>query len=209
MDFACLVHGCHAPDFFMRHRPLFSLLFVLLLSLVATMTANAHHLPPGMEDVDEFADQASFFVGFNHPLTGFDHMAVALITGWLAAKLTGRVRAVLIPGSLLALLGGALLAPLGLRLPAAETVMMASVVLSVVVVSLRSTGWMQIGAGTLVCFQLWHGNGHALSAPLRSTGGMYVAGVATATALAMVLGWSLALLARRHLPGVWSGAQPA
>ena len=65
----------------MRHRilSLYSLLpavFVLL-----AVPVFAHHLPPGMEEVDEFSDSASFLMGINHPLSGLDHLLAALLTG--------------------------------------------------------------------------------------------------------------------------------
>ena len=192
----------------MRHRPFFSLLLFLLFSVAAILPAGAHHLPPGMEDVDEFARNASFLIGFNHPLTGLDHLAAALLTGWLAARLTGLARVAYIPGSVLALTGGALMAVCGLKLPAVEAMLAAAIVLSAVVLTFQSMRPRRIGAAALVLFQMWQGNAHALEAPSRAVPGLYFSGVCAATALAMILGLSLALLAKRHLP-VLSGAQPA
>ncbi|HEX2749331.1 MAG TPA: HupE/UreJ family protein [Verrucomicrobiales bacterium] len=193
----------------MRHRPFFSLLFVLLFSVAAILPASAHHLPPGMEDVDEFAEQASFLIGFNHPLSGLDHLAIALLTGWLAARLTGLARVVLIPGAMFALTGGACMAASGLKLPAVEAMLASSVVLSAVVITFQSVRPLRVGAAALVLFQIWQGNAHALEAPSRAVPGLYFSGVCAATALAMILGFSLALLAKRHLPGVLTGVQPA
>jgi urease accessory protein len=193
----------------MRHRPLLSLLIVVVFSFAGMVAASAHHLPPGMEEVDEFADHASFLVGFNHPLTGLDHLTVAFLTGWLVSRLGGWMRPALIPAALLALAGGAVAARMGFKMPAVEAVLAASVVLSAIVISVRSIHPVRIGAAILVLFEIWHGNTHALESPARSAPVSYLAGVCAATALVMVLGWSLALLARRHLPGTLPGAQPA
>lgn len=193
----------------MRHRPLLSLLLIVTILTVATATGFAHHLPPGMEDVDEFTDNASFLMGFHHPLTGFDHLIVALLTGWLAARLTGWPCRALIPMAMLALAAGALAPALGFKLPSMEAALLASVVLSVVVISLQSSGALRSGAVLLVLFQLWQGSAHTLEAPARVGMSFYIAGVCTAAALTMVTGWSLSLLAKRHMPGMVAGAQPA
>ncbi len=192
----------------MRSRFLLTPILVTFVSAVAVSTAFAHHLPPGMEEVDEFSDNASFLLGMNHPLSGLDHIAVALLTGWLAARLMGWFRGGLIPGAVLALLFGALMVPAGLGLPFLEPVLAASAVFAAVAASLQSSGARRAGAVLLLVLQVWQGNAHALAAPVKSSA-LYLTGMCAATTLVMVLGWSLSLLAKRHLPGVLAGAQPA
>ena len=54
----------------------------------------AHHLPPGMEDVDEFADESLTAV-VAHPFTGVHHWFAALAVGlmvWVLSRQPNRLR---------------------------------------------------------------------------------------------------------------------
>ncbi len=189
----------------MRHRllSLSSLLPALFLLLAAP--AFAHHLPPGMEEVDEFADGASFLMGMNHPLSGLDHLLAALLTGVVAARFGkgGRV------GVLAAATGGLFAGGLVAQLPAGEAMLLVSVVAAVGIASFRSARALQMGAGALVLFQVWHGNAHAAEAPLTAVRAYFLSGAGLATLLTMTLGLALALLARRRMPAPQSGVQTA
>ena len=189
----------------MRHRilSLYSLLPALFLLLAAP--AFAHHLPPGMEEVDEFSDSASFLMGINHPLSGLDHLMAALLTGMVAARFGQRGRLGLLAAAMGGMLAGGLLG----QLPAGEVMLLASIVAAAVLVFMRSARALQVGAGALVLFQVWHGNAHATEAPLIASRGYYLGGAVTATMLAMIMGLALALLARRWMPAPQSEAQTA
>ncbi len=189
----------------MRHRILSLSLLLPALCLLLAVPAFAHHLPPGMEEVDEFADGASFLMGMNHPLSGLDHLLAALLTGVVAARFGkgGRV------GVLAAATGGLFAGGLAAQLPAGEAMLLASVIAAAGIAFFRSARALQVGAGALVLFQIWHGNAHATEAPLTVTRGYYLAGAGTATLLTMILGLSLALLARRWMPALQSEVQTA
>lgn len=184
----------------MRLPSILPFLYCLLFSLVVAAPAFAHHLPPGMEDVDEFGDSASFLLGFNHPLTGLDHLAAALLTGVVAARFARTGRVALLAGALGALLAGSLTARAGLMLPAGEAMLLVSVIAAFAVILFRSPGPLRIGAGALLAFQVWHGNAHAREAPSTGSSGHYLAGVCMAAVLTMVIGLALALLAERWMP---------
>jgi len=189
----------------MRHR-FFSLSSLLpALFLLMAVPAFAHHLPPGMEEVDEFADGASFLMGMNHPLSGMDHLLAALLTGVVASRFGRGGQTVLLAAAMGGLLAGSLLA----QLPAGEAMLLASVVAAVGIAFFRSARALQLGAAVLVLFQVWHGNAHASEAPLTAVRGYFLAGAGMVTALTMILGLALALLARRWMPAQQSEVQTA
>jgi urease accessory protein len=181
MKAAFLNHRFSASPAPMRPRPL--LLSAILAALcLLTAPAFAHHLPPGMEEVDEFADSASFLIGFNHPLTGWDHLLAALLTGVVAAVL---------------LLAGFAAGRASVVLPGGEFFIMATVGIAGMVALLRSKCAVQRGAWVLAAFQAWHGNIHALEVVPRTAGVPYAAGLAAATLVLAALGYAVARLARR------------
>ena len=97
--------GDSAASFSMRPSHVSSFWSGLLFSVAAGVSAFAHNLPPGMEEVDGFADHASFLLGFNHPLGGLDHMVAALLAEAVAARLARAGRRAL-SGSVAALVAG-------------------------------------------------------------------------------------------------------
>ncbi len=162
-----------------------------------------------MEEVDEFADHASFLMGFNHPLGGMDHLAAALLTGVAAARLgKGNGRA-LPAGALAGLAAGYAAGAGGLALPGSESMILASVILGGLMLFAKSKSLLKSGSAALIVFQLWHGNVHALEAPQGAAGGYYSAGAGLATVLVMILGFSLALTISRRMPGVLTEARAA
>jgi urease accessory protein len=180
----------------MRPRPL--LLSVILAALcLLTAPAFAHHLPPGMEEVDEFADGTSFLIGFNHPLTGWDHLLAALLTGVVAARLGKTGRVALPAAAAVMLLAGFAAGRASVVLPGGEFFIMATVGIAGMVAFLRSKCAVQRGAWVLAAFQAWHGNIHALEVVPRTAGVPYAAGLATATLVLAALGYAVARLARR------------
>jgi len=180
----------------MRHRfiSLFSLLPVL--SLFMAVPAFAHHLPPGMEEVDEFADVASFLMGFIHPLTGLDHLLAALFTGVVAAGLGKPGRKKVLAAALAAMLSGGLLA----KLPASEAVITGSVLALALMAFFLSARALQTAAAAAVIFQVWHGNAHAMETPLTAARGCFLAGACAATGCTMIFGLALTSILRRRIP---------
>ncbi len=185
----------------MRHRSLPLSRFLPVVLFLLTVPAFAHHLPPGMEEIDEFSDSASFLIGFNHPLTGVDHLVVALLTGAAAAR-AGKAAGWLLTGAGLALLTGYVLGFRGLSMPGGEMMIAASVLISSLVMLRRFGRFPAALAALPAAFQLWHGNLHALEMPAGSGAGVHAAGAVSATVLLMVSGWALAMLYRQHTAGV-------
>jgi urease accessory protein len=183
----------------MRPSPISALWPGLLLTLAAGIPAFAHHLPPGMEEVDEFADHASFLMGFNHPLGGMVHLASALLIGAVAARL-GRGGRMTLPGAAAALAAGCAAGAAGITVPGGEAVIVASVVAGVAAVFLKAGRVLPAVAAVLVVFQFWHGNVHAVESPARAAGGLYAAGAVVATLLLMIMGFAITRGLSRRMP---------
>ena len=179
----------------MSHRNLSVAAILPVLCLLMATSALAHHLPPGIDEVDEFAEGVSFLVGFTHPLSGLDHLLAALLTGAVAARLGASGRRALITGAAGALMAGFWAGGVsGILLPGGEAVILASIAAAAGTLILRTGRALLGGAWVLVIFQLWHGNAHGLEIPAGAAGGPFALGVCVATWGLFVAG---AVMARR------------
>ena len=199
---SALPEGANSHTMRPRHFTLSALL--PLVSLLLALPASAHHLPPGLEEIDEFSDGASFMMGVNHPLSGWDHLAVALLTGVVAAKLGARGRKVLPLAAMIALAFG-MIVP---ALPWTEPVLLSSVAGAALVAWMRRGLALQAGAAALVVFQMWHGNAHALETPVNAGRVLFLTGSAAGTLIPVILGLALTILIRRWMPEPQSAEQP-
>ncbi len=84
----------HMTAVFPRLRPLVLPLLLLSLWLVPAALVEAHHLPPELEEIDEFAGEA-FKAGWRHPGQGLDHWLLAAVAGVLAGSAARRRDAML------------------------------------------------------------------------------------------------------------------
>jgi len=144
------------------------LLRTAVLPLWAAGHAMAHHLPPGMEEIDEFAEP-SFASAVMHPFCGADHWLVALAVGlsaWSWGKKTGLQSTSLF---VLAMAGGMAAGRAGFHLPMMETGLAVSVILGGCVVA--GARWVSAQA-VLVLAALtgaWHGVAHGLEWPATAS----------------------------------------
>jgi urease accessory protein len=182
----------------MRKRRLSPLLLRLaVLPLWAAGQAMAHHLPPGMEEVDEFADEA-FSMALTHPLTGMDHWLAAVAVGltvWVWGKKTGFQSTALF---VLLMAVGTIVGRAGLQLPLMETGLAVSVILAGCVIAgakwFSSRAVLSIAALT----GAWHGIAHGLEMPAAAPVGLYTLGLTMGSGL---IALAAGLLATR-LPDV-------
>lgn len=157
----------------------FFLRFVLMLALMsfAAVPAEAHHLPPELEEIDEFADEA-FKAGLRHPGQGIDHWLLAAVAGVLAAGAANRRGAVMTASVFLGgLAGGAVLPASALTLPGDSFV-------SVLTGALLLAGARLPMAWRLVLLSLaalWQGQAHAAAWPWESVLRPYLTGVLLAS----------------------------
>jgi len=126
--------------------------------------------------------------GLLHPLSGLDHLLAALAVGLWAGRSTGP-RAWTLPVLFLAGMALALLLTgIGLRLPAFELGIAASLVLlgAALFLSLRPGRLLAVPAVTL--FALMHGHAHAVEAPASAAPLSYLLGLLAATGLLHLAG---------------------
>lgn len=170
---------------------------LLFFVTVAPLPLHAHHLPPGMEDVDEFDDGAAFMAGLRHPLLGMDHWLFAMIIGAVAAAGMTRFARLSPFASLLAgVIGGAALGLKGLIFPGAFMIGMAAL-MTVLVMPNSRMHWAVLKLLLVGLAAFWQGNQHGIAWPLDYGGMSYVAGISTTTAWLAFTGAALQRLASR------------
>lgn len=176
-------------------RRIIGCLAVLSFLLLTAVPLQAHHLPPGMEEVDEFEDLAAFTAGLRHPLSGLDHWVFAGIIGLVAFSSAERGRRIAIALLASAAIGGAV-GLQGIVLPGSQfgLVLAVGIVSAIVTLKNKTPFFFQMGLVCLVA--LWQGNLHGLAWPLDSACMAYMTGVLSMTLLAVLGGLSLAWLAK-------------
>ncbi|MGR9115562.1 MAG: HupE/UreJ family protein [Gammaproteobacteria bacterium] len=160
-----------------------------LLLTVLSGEAAAH---PGLMEPYEF------WAGFQHPWLGLDHLLVLSGLGlWLARQGTG-FRRVAILVFLAAMALGAVLAMQGIRLGYVEAVILASVLLTGLL--LLTAVWQlsaSLGILLLGFVALMHGQAHGGEMPADVSVWGYVAGFSAATLSLQSLGWYCGRLLQR------------
>jgi urease accessory protein len=139
-----------------------------------------------------FGHATGFVSGLAHPLLGVDHL-LAMLTVGLWAGFTGGRAVWLWPAAFVGMMAvAALMGMGGLALPLVEPGILASVVVLGGLLGLAFR--MPLGAGALLVafFAFFHGHAHGTEAPAATSGLLYVAGFALATAALHVMGIALA-----------------
>jgi urease accessory protein len=139
---------------------------------------------------------AMLLLGLQHPLTGMDHLLAMLAVGiWSALTHHTLRQAIWVPlGFFTALLIGAMLGVAGMRLPGIEPAIMASLLVTGLLVANRTAmrGWISVSL--VGFFALFHGIAHGVALH----GGIGV--------MAYMIGFMAASLAL-HLLGLFAGFQ--
>ncbi len=162
--------------------------------LVVALPVQAHHLPPELEDVDEFADEA-FKAGLRHPGRGIDHWLLAAVAGVLAA---GAVRRNEMTLTAAAYLGGLSASAL---LPAVQTAHWPVLVLASALLLAGGRLPVPWRLTLLASAALLQGMEHATAWPWENVKWSYMSGVLTTSS-----GLFLAAAAVARLAGLsWSG----
>ena len=169
----------------------------LLLFLITAVPLHAHHLPPGMEDVDEFEEGAAFMAGLRHPLLGTDHWLFAIAVGVAATVGVSRFARVCPVASLLAgVIGGATLGLSDVIFPSALMAGMA-VLMAVIVMLTSRMHWFVLKLILIGLVAFWQGNQHGIAWPLESGGVEFVVGLLVTTITLAFGGAALLRLAPR------------
>jgi urease accessory protein len=156
-------------------------IYTCILTIITALLAPLAHAHTGMQAA------AGLVEGFIHPLTGLDHLVVAIAAGYWAARAGdhGVRDMVLFLGLLLAgmILGLASLAfpELGLATLLAFLLMVA--VIAVVIAMPEKFVYAFFGG-----FAVYHGLAHILEMPLQTMVAGYVTGLLISTGLLLALG---------------------
>lgn len=171
------------------------LLAILGFFCITSTSLLAHHLPPGMEDVDEFDDHtAAFTAGIRHPLLGMDHMLFAMAVGVVATLGTTRAAKAAPVFLMTAIIAGAASGLQGVVLHTFHCALVTgllAVLIWPVVRSSRSALMLLL----IAMLALWQGNQHGIAWPLVTGGVWYLAGLLAMTAALVLSGIAISRLA--------------
>jgi urease accessory protein len=163
---------------------------ILAVTGLTPMLAGAH---PFHGVTDGFAG------GFTHPLSGLDHILAMVAVGLWAAQLGGRSRW-MVPAAFVSLMivGGAL-GMAGVRVPAVES----GIAASVLVLGLLIAGAVRLpmfaGMALVGLFAIFHGHAHGTELPAAASGFTYAVGFVLATIALHAAGIGLGLLAQKRM----------
>lgn len=155
-----------------------------ILLVAAVMPAYAHV---------GIGTTSSFTAGFEHPMSGLDHVAVMIAVGLWAALKGGRAVWAWPLAFVGVMLAGAALGMLQVPVPFVEPGILASVVALGLLVALAVDLPVSAGVAIIGLFALFHGHAHGTEVPETAAGLEYVAGFAVATALLHAVGITAAL----------------
>jgi len=134
--------------------------------------------------------------GFNHPLHGWDHLAVMIAVGAWAAIQHGRA-AWALPLTFLSVMAvGGVAGALGFAVPGTELMIGISVVALGLLVITRARVNLATGVGVVGLFAFFHGYAHGLEMPDAASLTTYGFGFLAATALLHGLGFIVARFIR-------------
>lgn len=157
----------------MRRRQSLAMSFGLLFVLMAATPALAHPGHLGHEFVD----------GWQHPLTGVDHLLAMVAVGLLAVRIGGQAIWLMPAAFMVSMLLGGLVAQLGVPLPGVEYAVVASILVFGLMIAATAAVPLWIGAGLVALFALFHGHAHATEMVQGSSMAAYAAGFLLATAV--------------------------
>ena len=138
-----------------------------------------------------------FVPGFEHPLTGLDHLLAMVSVGLWGAFLGPplvQVLPVVFPGMMV---GGAILAMLGVPLPPVEIGIALSVLVLGVCIAMRFESPVWLASVIVAFFGIFHGYAHGKELPSAADPIGYSAGFVLATGLLHVTGIGLGFFSDR------------
>jgi urease accessory protein len=162
----------------MSPRRIITMEFGLFLVLCVATPAMAH---PGHAG-HEFND------GWQHPLTGVDHLLAMVAVGLLAVRIGGKAISLMPSAFMMSMLMGGLAAECGLPLPGVEYGIMASVLVLGLLIAATSVVPLSAGVLLVALFAVFHGHAHATEMVQGGSMAAYAAGFMLATALLHITG---------------------
>ncbi|WP_437193380.1 HupE/UreJ family protein [Planctomicrobium sp. SH527] len=156
---------------------------VLLTLAFCSQDLFAH---PGHGPLDSATHAGAFQAGWQHPLSGVDHVLAMVAVGLLAFRAGGN-RRWLLP---MAFLGSMLLGGMasGLPLPGVEFGIAASVLVLGLLVAMTRVAPPQVAIGLVMVFALFHGHAHTAEMMAGMSLPLYAVGFLLSTTLLLATG---------------------
>jgi len=130
-----------------------------------------------------FHEASGFGAGFLHPFGGLDHTLAMLAVGLFAAMLGGRALWAVPASFVLMMLVGGALGHAGVKIPAVEVGIAASVVIFGAILAVGRRCLISLAMALTGLFAVFHGFAHGAEMPAGSETVLYCLGFAAATAL--------------------------
>jgi urease accessory protein len=162
------------------------LLFILPLAAVPLAQAHPGH---GLH---------SFATGFQHPLTGYDHLLAMVAVGLWAVQLGGRARWALPLAFVSAMALGAMAGISGFVLPGVDRWILASVFSLGLLIAGAAKLPLGAGLGLVALAGAFHGLAHGAEMPLSANSLHFLAGMVVATALLHTAGVAIGSAAQKR-----------
>ncbi len=162
----------------------------LLIMLCHAQAAEAH-IHKG--------EEVSFLSGFNHPISGLDHVVAMVAVGLWGAQLGAPAIWMLPVAFPLVMALGGMLGLLGVPLPATELGIAASAIMLGAAVTLQWRPPLALAALLVGFFAIFHGYAHGSELPPGANGLLYSFGFVIATGCLHAVGITIALVNR----GTW------
>jgi urease accessory protein len=161
----------------MQHRAL-KLIVMTIITLLIVPLAQAHTATHGMAGLAD---------GFMHPVTGLDHLLVAVTAGYWSSRYGKHCLQVVVM-FLLLLLAGMLLGAAGLVFAQLDVVTILAFVLPVTVIAVAIARQDLFARVLFGSFAFYHGVVHMLEMPATTSAAGYAAGLLFSTGLLLALG---------------------
>jgi len=164
---------------------------VAVAGLVAPMLAPAAALAHV-----ERGGAGGFLAGFEHPISGWDHILAMVSVGLWGAQLGAPAMWLLPVAFPMVMAFGGMLGLLGVPLPGIEIGIAASAIALGLVVLAEARPPLIVAAALVAFFAIFHGYAHGAELPGGSSGLLYSVGFVTATGLLHATGIAIGLIHR-------------
>ncbi len=158
----------------MRQR----ILLPIVVFLTVAQPALAH---PGHSGHD-------FIDGWQHPLSGMDHLLAMVAVGLLAVRIGGRALWIMPCTFMASMLVGGIAAAMGVPLPGVEWGIAFSVLALGLLIAVSKVVSLKIAAALVALFAVFHGHAHAAEMASGGSLATYATGFMLATALLHLCG---------------------
>lgn len=163
-------------------------------SAIRTLAIAAALLPTAAFAHTGVGETSGFMHGFEHPVSGLDHILAMVLVGIFAFQL-GRRALWLVPVTfVLAMAGGGALGIARIDVPFVEIGIALSVVVFGLIVALGVKAPVAIAMAVVGLFAIFHGHAHGAEMPEDTGGFAYAAGFMIATALLHIVGIGIGVL---------------